>query len=219
MVLGNAWSLAGSTMSSKRACLTLSVLSLLEAVMASKQYANQVFVNCPFDEDYRPLFRAIVFTIADCGFVPRCALEAVDADYRLGRIIDLIRDCKYGVHDLSRVELTDGLPRFNMPFELGIFLGAKQLGAIDQRRKSAIVLDAETYRYQQFISDLAGADVRAHETNHHALSESCGTGLSPRLRGPAFRTFNRYKSAAVRSRMLLKRHARRVGLSTRRCPS
>jgi hypothetical protein len=36
-----------------------------------------VFLNCPFDDEYRSLFEAIVFTIHLCGFSCRCALEAV----------------------------------------------------------------------------------------------------------------------------------------------
>jgi hypothetical protein len=38
-----------------------------------------VFINCPFDRDYLPLFHALVFTVARCGFTPRCALEVVDS--------------------------------------------------------------------------------------------------------------------------------------------
>lgn len=41
-------------------------------------YARQVFINCPFSEDYRPLFEAIVFAVTACGFRPRCALAADD---------------------------------------------------------------------------------------------------------------------------------------------
>jgi hypothetical protein len=40
----------------------------------------------------------------------------------------MIEECRFGINDLSAVELgaTAGLPRFNMPFELGLFrLGGK----------------------------------------------------------------------------------------------
>lgn len=86
-----------------------------------------VFINCPFDNDYQPLFDAMVFTILRCGFVPRCALELVDAaGTRIDKIVNIIRECPLGVHDISRTELDSGshLPRFNMPFELGLFLGS-----------------------------------------------------------------------------------------------
>lgn len=49
-----------------------------------------------------------------------------------------------------------------MPLELGIFLGAKRFGNEVQKNKRALVLDTEQYRYQRFISDLAGMDIHAH---------------------------------------------------------
>ena len=55
-----------------------------------------------------------------------------------------------------------GLPRFNMPLELGIFLGAKKFGIEEQKRKKCLILDTKPYRYQQFISDIAGQDIQAH---------------------------------------------------------
>ena len=33
---------------------------------------------------------------------------------------------------------------------------------IEQKRKKCLVLDKELYRYQQFISDIAGQDIQAH---------------------------------------------------------
>ena len=50
-----------------------------------------------------------------------------------------------------------------MPLELGIFLGAKRYGSSLQKRKKALILDVEQYRYQRFISDIAGQDIRAHD--------------------------------------------------------
>jgi hypothetical protein len=124
-----------------------------------------VFVNCPFDEDYRPLFRAMIFTIASCGFERRCALEVIDgAATRISKIEKLIEDCPLGIHDISRTQLdaASQLPRFNMPFELGLFLGAKRYGDAVQRQKKCLVLDVERYRFQRFMSDIAGQDVEAH---------------------------------------------------------
>lgn len=126
---------------------------------------RDVFVNCPFDALYRPLFYAIVFTIIRSGFRARCALEADNAaDNRFDKICKIIAECRYGVHDISRTEV-DGdppLPRFNMPLELGVFLGAKKYGNMRQKEKSCIVFDREQYRFQRYISDLAGQDIHAH---------------------------------------------------------
>jgi hypothetical protein len=134
--------------------------------MPSASSALSVFINCPFDKKYRPIFDAILFTVARCGFQPRCALESGDSGgTRIEKIMRLIEQCRYGIHDLSRTELdsTNRLPRFNMPFELGIFLGAKRFGTPQHRRKSCLVLDKERYRYQKFISDIAGQDIKSHD--------------------------------------------------------
>ena len=132
--------------------------------MQSTHYNDNVFINCPFDSAYKKLFDAMVFAVHDCGFIPRCALEEDDASQvRIDKIYSMIADCRYGIHDISRTEdKSSGLPRFNMPLELGIFLGAKKFGIEEQKRKKCLILDTEPYRYQQFISDIAGQDIQAH---------------------------------------------------------
>lgn len=95
--------------------------------MKEINYENSVFINCPFDETYTPILRAIIFAVYRCGFVPRSALEADNGlQNRLHKIQSVIAGCHYGIHDISRTELNEnGLPRFNMPFELGLFFGAQ----------------------------------------------------------------------------------------------
>ncbi len=139
--------------------------------MKSAHYTDNVFINCPFDSAYKPLFDAMVFAVQDCGFIARCALEEEDASQvRIDKIYSVIADCRYGIHDISRTELdeTSGFPRFNMPLELGVFLGAKKFGIEEQKRKKCLILDKEPYRYQQFISDIAGQDIQAHHNEVEA---------------------------------------------------
>ena len=127
---------------------------------AKNKHANVTWV--------KPLFDAMVFAVHDCGFIPRCALEEDDAsEVRIDKIYNIIADCRYGIHDISRTELDkdSNLPRFNMPLELGIFLGAKRFGVEEQKRKKCLVLDREQYRYQQFISDISGQDIQAHNNS------------------------------------------------------
>ncbi len=127
--------------------------------------ADDVFINCPFDRDYAPTFRALIFTIYACGFRPRSARELDDGGQtRIDKLFGLIDECRFGIHDLSRTELDEvnHLPRFNMPLELGIFLGAKRYGGSAQKAKRLLILDVEPYRYQRFISDLAGMDIHQH---------------------------------------------------------
>src|SRR5687768_1805899 len=86
------------------------------------------------------------------------------SEVRINKIIRLIGECRLAVHDISRTQLDpeSRLPRFNMPLELGIFIGAKAFGAAEHRGKAAIVLDTDRYRYQRYISDIAGHDIRSH---------------------------------------------------------
>lgn len=135
---------------------------------AARADGRDVFLNCPYDTDYVPLFRAIVFAIHDCGFAARPALAQNNgAEWRLSKINRLIRSCSLGIHDISRTELdaATGLPRFNMPLELGLFLGAREFGDEEQRQKRCLVLDRERDRYLKFISDLRGQDPVNHDAD------------------------------------------------------
>jgi hypothetical protein len=146
-----------------------------------------VFVNCPFDPDYRPLFDIMIFTIVRCGFVARCALEVTDtAETRISKILRLIDDCPIGIHDISRTEPDkgSGLPRFNMPFELGLFLGIGHAAKGGKRRKVCLVLDRAPYRYQIFLSDISGQDVSAHSDDPARLCEKVRNFLNAQKGGP-----------------------------------
>lgn len=128
-------------------------------------HKDSVFINVPFDRRYKKLFDALVFAVHDSGMVARCSRERDDGSQaRLDNLFQIISDCRYGIHDLSRTTLdtTNRLPRFNMPLELGIFLGSKRFGGPQHARKSCLILDREPYRYQIFCSDIAGQDIKAH---------------------------------------------------------
>jgi len=132
---------------------------------AVKTYKKSIFINCPFDTNYKTIFHAIIFVVLDCGYMPRCAFEVDDSsENRLKKIIALIKNCRLGIHDISRTELDKGnnLPRFNMPFELGLFFGAKYYGEKKHRFKNCLILDNKNFRFQQFISDIAGHDIKIH---------------------------------------------------------
>lgn len=88
--------------------------------------------------------------------------ETKDGDeIRIRQIQQLILQSKYSIHDLSRIlPKKDGeLPRFNMPFELGVDLGCKTFLKKD---KKCLILEEEKYRYKQFISDISGQDISNH---------------------------------------------------------
>ncbi len=129
---------------------------------SSRLSGGDVFINCPFDDEYLPILRAVVFAVCACEFKPRCALEADDGgEVRVEKIVRLMRACALSIHDISRTELDAAhhLPRFNMPFELGLYFGIVRSG---RKPRLSLILDREPYRYQKFISDIAGQDIRAH---------------------------------------------------------
>jgi hypothetical protein len=137
----------------------------------SSDFAHNVFINCPIDSNYDPLFHAMVFTIYLLGFRARCSREENDSgNIRLGKIIKIITACKFGIHDISRTEPDKhGLPRFNMPFELGIDLGIRRSGNIRCKKKVHLILDRTAYRYQQFLSDIGGQDIDAHHNKQNKI--------------------------------------------------
>jgi hypothetical protein len=164
-------------------------------------YNIGVFINCPFDSKFKPIFDCIVFTVVLCGFRARCALEIDDGSQtRIEKIFAIIEQCRLGIHDLSRTELdrVNRLPRFNMPLELGMFLGVKRGGASLQRRKTCLVLDRERYRFQKFISDIAGQDIRSHNFEQRraisAVRDWLGASSGKILPGGAeiFRQYRRF---------------------------
>lgn len=140
-----------------------------------------IFVNCPFDAHYSPIADAIVFTIVDCGFLARSALERSDAsEIRIGKIYELISQSKYAIHDLSRNTSNeqDIKSRFNMPLELGIFLGAKFYGGNDHSEKRCLIFDASPHNYQSYISDISGQDINAHNNDAKTAIRSVRDWLS-----------------------------------------
>jgi hypothetical protein len=126
-----------------------------------------VFVNCPFDSEYRPAFEALIFTVTASGYNVRCALEENDsANIRHDKLCRLIRESDRSIHDLSRVQLgKNNLPRFNMPYELGLTHGAIRFGGRRQRTKTACIMVAEPFVMPAYISDLAGNDPHAHHND------------------------------------------------------
>jgi hypothetical protein len=94
-------------------------------------------------------------------------LDSTDgAEIRISKIADMIAHCDWGIHDLSRVELSSGkLPRFRMPLELGLHLGARLIGTGQHRRKRALILETKSHRYDEMLSDISGQVIEAHGKN------------------------------------------------------
>jgi hypothetical protein len=123
-----------------------------------------IFINCPFDPEFEPFLRSILFAVCAMGCKPRSALEESDSSaLRLEKIYALIGKCRLSIHDLSRTELSrhTKLPRFNMPLELGIFLGMKRSASRKFRKKTCLIFVKDKHN-TSFITDLRGMDVERH---------------------------------------------------------
>jgi hypothetical protein len=143
---------------------------------------QKVFINCPFDNQYFPLLKALLFTIIYSGLKPLISETSDSGEIRLHKIKDLMLETQYSIHDLSRIEpLKDGdLPRFNMPFECGIDFGIK-LSNPGQGDKRFLILEKEQYRYQKVISDISGNDIKSHKNEPELLIKAVRDWFKPAI--------------------------------------
>jgi hypothetical protein len=123
---------------------------------------SDVFINVPFDAVYENTFLALIASLVGLGLNPRCVLEVPPAVDRLRRLYSLIRSCPFSLHDLSRVQVGRTgpfrVPRFNMPFELGL---AAAISLADDQHQWR-VLECVPHRVAQSLSDIAGYDATIH---------------------------------------------------------
>jgi hypothetical protein len=80
----------------------------------------------------------------------------------LDRILSLIEESEYSVHDLSRVQLDRSrprTPRFNMPFELGLTIALQRTAIIDHKWA---ICESRSRRINKSLSDLDGVDPYIH---------------------------------------------------------
>lgn len=133
-------------------------------MIKSDNYEKNVFINCPFDDKYFDLLEVLLFTIKYFGFNPRIALEASDSGLpRIDKILTLIQDSKYSIHDLSRLQAKsiDEYYRLNMPFEMGLDYGLRNFKS-EYSDKRSLILETNEYDYMKAISDLNGFDIKHH---------------------------------------------------------
>lgn len=135
------------------------------------KHNTNVFINCPFDKEYRPLLRSLVFTLLYLDFIPNLSSNQSSSTVRIEEIKRLIKKSKYGIHDISRCKpMTNGdLPRFNMPFELGLDIGCLAFGNSKQKTKKILILESKRYFFQKVLSDIAGQDISSHKDSPQEL--------------------------------------------------
>lgn len=138
-------------------------------------FEKSIFINCPFDNNYiNDLLKPMLYLIIKNGYIPRLSLEISDSgEIRLEKITEIIKDCKYGIHDLSIVKSKKAkeFARMNMPFELGIDYGLRKSGIKPQNSKQFLILEAIRYDYMKAISDINGFDIKVHNNNTEKLFE------------------------------------------------
>ena len=135
-------------------------------------FGRNVFVNCPFDEDYYSLLRPLLFTVLYLGFNPRIALERSDSgEQRIHKICELIRLSQFSIHDLSRLKASrkNELYRLNMPFELGIEYGCRHFAVDHMKEKKCLILEKGRFDYMKALSDLSGVDIKSHGSDPSKL--------------------------------------------------
>ena len=153
---------------------------------------TEVFLNIPYDKKFERLFLAYIAGISALGLVPRATLEITDSTRRLDKILKLIGECEYSIHDLSRVELDrkkPRTPRFNMPFELGLCVAEAK--RVHRQKQNWLVFEAVEHRMEKSLSDLKGTDARIHQGRIEGVFAEVCNALKPRGRRPTVQQMRR----------------------------
>jgi hypothetical protein len=104
------------------------------------------------------MYLAYIVGLTELGLKLNVTL-AVPNQGRLDTIIELIESSDFSIHDLSRIELANGIPRFNMPLELGLALYRSRIAPGKHR---VHIFESELYRAQRSTSDINGLDPHIH---------------------------------------------------------
>ena len=131
-------------------------------------FERNVFINCPFDSQYRALLNPLVFTILYFDLDPQISETESSGHIRVQQIMELIRISKYSIHDISRSNPNEA-PRFNMPYELGLDIGCQNFGNKLLRTKRCLIVDSQRFRYREVFSDISGQDIKDHNNDPQQL--------------------------------------------------
>jgi hypothetical protein len=155
---------------------------------------DRVFLNVPYDPQFKSLYIAYVVGLTELGLKPTATLAIPGGEARLDRIFELIQTCRYSVHDLSRVELNStppATPRFNMPFELGMVVAWAKLYP---QRHTYVACESVNRRAQKSLSDMAGTDFNIHNgTPRGVMRELCNAFVRQQEKPTVPRMMKRYE--------------------------
>jgi hypothetical protein len=144
--------------------------------MARRKRIESVFLNIPYDKKFEDRYVAYIVGLTQLGLRVNATL-AVPNQGRLETIIGLIAKSDSSIHDLSRIEISKGIPRFNMPLELGLALYRSHA---TKGRHRVHVFESKPYRAQKSTSDINGIDLQIH----HGTPKGVMAGLRNILRQP-----------------------------------
>jgi hypothetical protein len=165
-----------------------------------------VFLNIPYDARFENLLLAYIAGICAFGFTPRATLEIPFGQRRLDRILSLIRQSRYSIHDLSRVQLDRNAPptpRFNMPFELGLTVALERS---ELPEHSWIVCETVPHRIKKSLSDLDGTDAYIHGGTVAGVFRELGNAFVGSSRQPSVTEMSQiYRLLRVHFRSVLKK--------------
>lgn len=167
---------------------------------------DAVFLNIPYDAEFSRLYLAYIAGLIHLGLDPRVTLGIPGGERRLDRIFDLIQECRYSIHDLSRIELDrvrPPTPRFNMPFELGLAVCWSKLHT---SRHTWFVFESEHRRLQKSLSDLDGSDPNIHHGKvEGVMRELCNCFVRSREMPSIASMLVTYRKVSGRADRLLRR--------------
>lgn len=118
------------------------------------------------------MLEAALFCVTYFGLFPRLANERLEAgENRLDKTVEMVRNSKYSIHDLSRCYARNAGDcfRMNMPFEFGIDVGLRRSGTEPLNQKKFMVFEDNRHDLKAALSDISGQDVEFHGCDHEIV--------------------------------------------------
>jgi hypothetical protein len=147
----------------------------------------KVFLNFPYDQDFKGLSIALQFAVVAKGLVPVCGKDMIASDkIRIYNLTDAISGCRFSIHDLSRNkgEGEDNFMRGNMPLEAGMAL----FNAFNSQRNRDkndesfqhrfLLMTSQPHEHTIFASDLNGLDPMYHQNDEIEMITKVYTWLN-----------------------------------------
>jgi hypothetical protein len=161
---------------------------------------RNVFINFSFETTAsKPLFNVVVFTVISYNLVPRTVLEVSDSSsVRLQRLMSIISECHLSIHNISSTSVAGDLhPRFNVPLELGLFVGAQRFDFGRGRDRYSLLLSDDAFQLRKLISDINGSDVASHSNDPQKALKIVSAWINNMSKAPSVIDhdvlWNRYK--------------------------